>query len=249
MSEDSFRRITTPETWVGSKGRWANHESPEISEKRSAFQFESATLDDETPHKVKADPDPGATEEEPSSYTEQDHYSESDFHDEEEDEEEEDPDRQHEQAVDPQIAVSQCRPEDFDTGNHLLHIDFITDELQTFRLSSHDAPHLRRAGTGGRKSFNQQQQQQHNISFSRERVRQIERTNQILLRRILSTKPTLQTLSIRPQTVAKRNSSTGVSRVTSAALNRQKLQKRIASENEILLKKVTSIGLPKRTTS
>ncbi|XP_050085938.1 uncharacterized protein LOC126571460 [Anopheles aquasalis] len=246
MSEDSFRRISTPETWVGAGGRWSNHGSQEISEKRSTL-----SVDDEPSRKIKADPepDPAATEEEPSSYTEQDHYSESDFHAEEEGDEE---DEQNEQEPDPQIAVTQCRPEDFDTGNHLLHIDFITDELQTFRLSSHDGPHLRRAGTGGggRKSFNQQQQQQqHNISFSRERVRQIERTNQILLRRILSTKPTLQTLSIRPQTVAKRNSSTGLSRVTSAALNRQKLQKRIASENEILLKKVTSIGLPKRTTS
>ncbi|XP_049548314.1 cilia- and flagella-associated protein 97-like [Anopheles darlingi] len=245
MSEDSFRRISTPETWVGSGGRWSSHDPQEISEKRS--------VNEEPPthqqYKVIADPDPGATEEEPSSYTEQDHYSESDFHDEEEEEEPDEQDEQNGQVQDTQIAVSQCQPEDFDTGSHLLHIDFITDELQTFRLSSHDGPHLRRAGTGGRKTFNQQQQQQHNISFSRERVRQIERTNQILLRRILSTKPTLQTLSIRPQTVAKRNSSTVVSRVTSAALNRQKLQKRIASDNEILLKKVTSIGLPKRTTS
>ncbi|XP_040170105.1 uncharacterized protein LOC120904283 [Anopheles arabiensis] len=251
MNSHFYPGRTTPETMVGGIRKWE-----QLS--RTAGKQSLAPYGDgyETPRQVKSrkedsesDQEPTEPPEEDDQYTEQ-HYSESEFHTEQEEDDDEQADRNEHgwsEHAHPPIQVSQYPPKRFEQGSHLLHIDFITDELGRFELPSSGQSRGRRpmgmvgSGATGRKSASgQQQSQQHNISFSRERVREIERTNQILLRRIITTRPTLQTQnSSKP---VKRTSSTNASPATSAATNRRKMQEKIAAENEILLRKVNSVG-------
>uniref|UniRef100_A0A3F2YWI6 Cilia- and flagella-associated protein 97 n=1 Tax=Anopheles epiroticus TaxID=199890 RepID=A0A3F2YWI6_9DIPT len=253
MNSHFFPGRTTPETMVGGIRKW---------EQLSRTVSKSSPLEpygdgfDEThyeaePHHPKDDSESDQERTPDDEYTEQ-HYSESEFHTEQEEDDSEQQQLQHQQR--PQIQVSRRPPKHYEQANHLLHIDFISDELGRFDMvgsgQSRDSHPRHRQATTTPASGRKFPGQQHNISFSRERVREIERTNQILLRRIITTRPTLQTQQT-SKPVVKRTSSTTASPVTSAANNRRKMQERIAAENEILLRKVNSVGsrLTKRMTS
>ncbi|XP_058122488.1 cilia- and flagella-associated protein 97-like [Anopheles ziemanni] len=237
MGSEYFPDRTTPETWVGAGGprmwemkrKGGKHAPPLYAESKPRMNTPQNDGESDT------DTEPLPDEDE---YTEN-RYSESEFHDEQEGDDESVVQEPKEQSAPVErecshIQVSGHPPSDMETASHLLHIDFVTDELEQFEL---DRPVNRRVG------IKKLPGQQHNISFSRERVREIERTNQILLRRILSTRPTLQTQAGLLRST-KSTGSVNSSRVTSAALNRKKAQKKIAVENEMLLKKVNSFGYP-----
>uniref|UniRef100_A0A1Y9H2H8 Cilia- and flagella-associated protein 97 n=1 Tax=Anopheles dirus TaxID=7168 RepID=A0A1Y9H2H8_9DIPT len=242
MNSQFYPGRTTPETMVGGIRKWEQLSRTVANQKLVPFG------DHDSDH------EPLPEDDEDEQYTEE-HYSESEFHTEQE--EDADPyeaaqTEERESVEESRIEVSHYPPPAFEPENHLLHIDFITDELQRFGLpgSGQSRGHRRPAGggtLGSGLSAKRLPGQQHNMSFSRERVREIERTNQILLRRILSTRPTLQTKTNK-QAVKSSSASNATTRVTSGALNRRRVQKRIAGENEILLRKVTSVGLSKRAT-
>ncbi|XP_053665896.1 uncharacterized protein LOC128715040 [Anopheles marshallii] len=254
MNSHFFPGRTTPETMVGGIRKW--EQLSRTSTKRTYVPFddefhqpvpEFQRKEDSESEQEQSTEDPGTPEQ---------HYSESEFHTEQEEDSGEeqnkdkndDDDDWHERG---QIRVSQYPPMNIEPDGHLLHIDFIANQLERFELPGSGQSRVHRrtvAGAlgSGLSTRKLSGQQQHNISFSRERVREIERTNQILLRRIITTRPTLQTQNSKP---VKRSSSTSASPVTSAAANRRKMQERIAVENEILLRKVNSVGskLSKRT--
>uniref|UniRef100_A0A1I8JUL6 Cilia- and flagella-associated protein 97 n=1 Tax=Anopheles funestus TaxID=62324 RepID=A0A1I8JUL6_ANOFN len=249
MNSHFYPGRTTPETMVGGIRKW--EQLSRTSAKQTFVPF------DEAYHSVRElqTKDDSESDQEQSTEdqrTEQ-HYSESEFHTEQEDDSSEDQNKdhgeEHEWNERGQIRVSQYPPMNIEPEGHLLHIDFIANQLERLEIpgSGQSRGPRRTVGTlGSGLSSRKLPGHQHNISFSRERVRQIERTNQILLRRIITTRPTLQTQNSKP---VKRTSSTNASPVTSAAANRRKMQERIAAENEILLRKVNSVGsrLSKRT--
>uniref|UniRef100_A0A1Y9HAF3 Cilia- and flagella-associated protein 97 n=1 Tax=Anopheles farauti TaxID=69004 RepID=A0A1Y9HAF3_9DIPT len=241
MNSQFFHGKTTPETIVGGIRKW--EQLSRTSTKQTLAPYGNHDSDHDTLPE----------DDEDEQYTEQ-HYSESEFHTEQEDDAESPETEQpgeREMVEANRIEVSQFPPQAYEPENHLLHIDFISNELQRFELpgSGQNRGHRRVPGgstLGSGLPAKRLPGQQHNMSFSRERVREIERTNQILLRRILSTRPTLQTQAIKP--VKSSSASNVTARVTSGALNRSRAQKRIAGENEILLRKVTSVGFSKRAT-
>uniref|UniRef100_A0A240PJY0 Uncharacterized protein n=1 Tax=Anopheles atroparvus TaxID=41427 RepID=A0A240PJY0_ANOAO len=227
MGSEYFAGRTTPETWVGTGGdrMW---KMKRRGGKNASISYEDDKDRMNTQQSDESDTDTEALPDE-DGYTE-DRYSESEFHAELEEENEGRAQElaKQEAAVDrgceeTHIEVSHHPPSVFEEDSHLLHIDFVTDELNQLGMGR---PANRRVGSLSKKLPGQQ----HNISFSRERVREIERTNHILLRKILSTRPTLQTQAgVLRQT--KSTGSANSSRVTSAALNRNKGQKKSANEN------------------
>uniref|UniRef100_A0A182Y8D0 PDZ domain-containing protein n=1 Tax=Anopheles stephensi TaxID=30069 RepID=A0A182Y8D0_ANOST len=232
MNSHLFPGRTTPETMVGGIRKWEQLSRTTVNRTYRPFDEEfraEAGSEHQRKDESESDQEPSSAEDQ---YNEQQHYSESEFHTEQEEEEE---DSTEEPA---RIQVSQYPPMNIEPDGHLLHIDFISNQLERFVMpSSGQNRGQRRTATGTLGSGHTARKlpgQQHNISFSRERVREIERTNQILLRRIITTRPTLQTQNIKP---VKRSSSTNASPVTSAATNRRKAQERIAAENELLIRK------------
>ncbi|XP_052892916.1 uncharacterized protein LOC128300767 [Anopheles moucheti] len=254
MNSHFFPGRTTPETMVGGIRKWEQLSRSFTKRSFVPYDDEFHQPMPELQRREDSESEQELTTQDPD--TPEQHYSESEFHTEQEEDsgEEQIKDRNdhgewHERG---QIRVSQYPPKDIEPDGHLMHIDFIANHLERFEMPGSGQGRVHRrtvAGAlGSGLSTRKLPGQQHNISFSRERVREIERTNQILLRRIITTRPTLQTQNSNP---AKRSSSTNASPVTSAAANRRKMQERIAVENEILLRKVKSVGskLSKRTTS
>ncbi|XP_055586563.1 protein hemingway-like [Uranotaenia lowii] len=131
-----------------------------------------------------------------------------------------------------EVELLSSEPEDYDESGHLFHMDIMKSSLSDISYSS-----TQRLSSGRPKARNQ------NISFSRERVREIERHNQILLQRIMSSKPTLRTKPVvQPVVVPTTNNS----RITSAAVNRKKKQRQIEIDNQILRKKLEKIERSRR---
>ncbi|KFB44229.1 AGAP009630-PA-like protein [Anopheles sinensis] len=232
MGSEYFPGRTTPETWVGAGSNRMWEMKRKGGKNTPRFYAESNPRMNTPQNDGISDTDTEPLPDE-DEYTDN-RYSESEFHPEQEGDDESEVQEPNEQSVpvkrecsQAHIQVSRHPPSDLETASHLLHIDFVTDELEQFEL---DRPVNRRVGVKKLPG------QQHNISFSRERVREIERTNQILLRRILSTRPTLQTQAGLVRS-SKSTGSVNSSRVTSAALNRKKAQKKIAVENELLIRK------------
>ncbi|KAI9580131.1 uncharacterized protein LOC119639567 [Glossina fuscipes] len=81
-------------------------------------------------------------------------------------------------------------------------------------------------------------------SFSNERMREIERHNRILLRKILSQKPTY-TMNSQQKLQHKLTTSSPYpnTRVSSAAVNRKKQQRQIDLDNQVLKRKIEAISL------
>ncbi|XP_038104193.1 protein hemingway isoform X1 [Culex quinquefasciatus] len=165
----------------------------------------------------------------------------------------------HEEPLDGrfEIELLSSEPEDYDESGHLFHMDIMKNSLSDISLHSS----TRRIGSGKPAKATQ------NLSFSRARVREIERHNQILLQRIMTSKPTLKT---KPKSNAtpintvkwtiiaqfedihsKSNNSfqpvMNNSRITSAAVNRRKKQRQIEIDNQLLRKKLEKIERSRRT--
>uniref|UniRef100_A0A1B0F9Q7 Cilia- and flagella-associated protein 97 n=1 Tax=Glossina morsitans morsitans TaxID=37546 RepID=A0A1B0F9Q7_GLOMM len=80
-------------------------------------------------------------------------------------------------------------------------------------------------------------------SFSNERMREIERHNRILLRKILSQKPTYTMNSQQKLQHKMTTSPYPNTRVSSAAVNRKKQQRQIDLDNQVLKRKIEAISL------
>lgn len=94
------------------------------------------------------------------------------------------------------------------------------------------------------------------LTFTNERMRDIERHNQILLRKIIEKGPhsTCPTLPRAESRLSRKSSATSVnssvdtsSRISSATLNRRKQQQQIDYENQILRRKLESIHQKRRS--
>uniref|UniRef100_A0A1Y9IV30 Cilia- and flagella-associated protein 97 n=1 Tax=Anopheles minimus TaxID=112268 RepID=A0A1Y9IV30_9DIPT len=250
MNSHFFPGRTTPETMVGGIRKWEQLSRTSANRAFVPFDDEFRSVSE---LQRKEDSESEQEQSTDEQGTEQ-HYSESEFHTEQEEDsgEEQTPEDKIEKEWNDrgQIRVSQYPPLHIEPDGHLLHIDFMANQLERLDIpgSGQSKGHRRTTGTlGSGLSTRKLPGQQHNMSFSRERVREIERTNQILLRRIITTRPTLQTQN--GSKPVKRSISANASPVTSAAANRRKMQERITAENEILLRKVNSVGskLAKRT--
>lgn len=79
-----------------------------------------------------------------------------------------------------------------------------------------------------------QRRVQTNKTFSSEQLRDIERTNGILMSKILSNNKRVNQYKIAPKT-------TKLNTISSAAVNRKRNQEKIARDNQILLKKIQSV--------
>nr|XP_029717262.1 protein hemingway-like [Aedes albopictus]XP_029717263.1 protein hemingway-like [Aedes albopictus] len=133
-----------------------------------------------------------------------------------------------------QVEILSSEPEDFDESGHLFHMDIMKDSLSDISLGS-----SRRVSTVKPKKSQ-------NLSFSRDRVREIERHNQLLLQRIMTTKPTLSTKA-KPSATTISTPSHNNSRTTSAAVNRKKKQRQIDIDNQLLRKKLEKIERTRRS--
>ncbi|KAL9694960.1 hypothetical protein quinque_014245 [Culex quinquefasciatus] len=144
----------------------------------------------------------------------------------------------HEEPLDGrfEIELLSSEPEDYDESGHLFHMDIMKNSLSDISLHSS----TRRIGSGKPAKATQ------NLSFSRARVREIERHNQILLQRIMTSKPTLKT---KPKSNAPPINTPVMnnSRITSAAVNRRKKQRQIEIDNQLLRKKLEKIERSRRT--
>ncbi|XP_058824900.1 uncharacterized protein LOC131685292 [Topomyia yanbarensis] len=132
-----------------------------------------------------------------------------------------------------QVDLLSSEPEDFDESDHLFHMDIMKNSLSDISLPE------------SRKMVPNKAKNSQNMSFSRERVREIERHNQLLLQRIMTTKPTLRTSSKKNVTVVS-TPLTNNSRTTSAAVNRKKKQRQIDIDNQLLRKKLEKIERSRR---
>ncbi|XP_055616798.1 protein hemingway isoform X2 [Toxorhynchites rutilus septentrionalis] len=133
-----------------------------------------------------------------------------------------------------QVDLMSSEPEDFDESGHLFHMDIMKDSLSDISL-----PVARRVVQEKCKSAQ-------NLSFSRQRVREIERHNQLLLQKIMTSKPTLKTMPKSSAPVIKTPVPNN-SRITSAALNRKKKQRQIDLDNQVLRKKLEKIERSRRS--
>lgn len=135
-------------------------------------------------------------------------------------------------------------------SHHAWELDF-ADELESLRLSEENEAELFDAAAkpSGDRYFNKKlpaaaekrtklQNTKSNYSFTDYQSREIERTNLNLLRRIKTTKPSVQTQ--RPNPVRKTTSS--------AAINAKKSQLEIERQNLILLRKLKTIACRKKRT-
>ncbi|XP_075148909.1 hemingway isoform X2 [Haematobia irritans] len=118
--------------------------------------------------------------------------------------------------------ITSKAPSCFNSDDYVFHANFIRPTPSTDNLRA--KPHPRKS-----------------MSFSNERMREIERHNQILLRKILTQKPTYMSKSAQHKT----NSQTNV-RLTTSAVNRKKQQRQIDLDNQVLKRKIEAIALRRR---
>ncbi|KAM7363724.1 hemingway [Cochliomyia hominivorax] len=127
--------------------------------------------------------------------------------------------------------ITSKTPTSFNSDEYIFHANFIK---QFHRTSSTDKlrikPHPRKS-----------------MSFSNERMREIERHNQILLRKILTQKPTYTTLKNKSsQFSLQKVTSQSNTRLTTSAVNRKKQQRQIDLDNQILKRKIEAIAMRRR---
>uniref|UniRef100_A0A1I8PVF3 Protein hemingway n=1 Tax=Stomoxys calcitrans TaxID=35570 RepID=A0A1I8PVF3_STOCA len=125
-----------------------------------------------------------------------------------------------------EYQITSKAPSCFNSDDYVFHANFIRPTPSTDRLRAR--PHPRKS-----------------MSFSNERMREIERHNQILLRKILTQKPTYMSKSAQHKVPNKTNSQTQV-RLTTSAVNRKKQQRQIEMDNQVLQRKIEAIALRRR---
>ncbi|XP_061402377.1 protein hemingway [Musca vetustissima] len=114
-------------------------------------------------------------------------------------------------------------PSCFNSDDYVFHANFIRPSPTTDRFRV--KPHPRKS-----------------MSFSNERMREIERHNQILLRKILTQKPTY----IAKSAQHKGQSNKTNLRLTTSAVNRKKQQRQIDLDNQVLKRKLEAIALRRK---
>ncbi|XP_065371777.1 protein hemingway [Calliphora vicina] len=126
--------------------------------------------------------------------------------------------------------ITSKTPTSFNSDDYIFHANFIK---QFHRTNSTDKlrvkPHPRKS-----------------MSFSNERMREIERHNQILLRKILTQKPTYTLKSKPSQPSIQKIPSQSNARLTTSAVNRKKQQRQIDLDNQVLKRKIEAISLRRR---
>ncbi|XP_011192169.1 protein hemingway [Zeugodacus cucurbitae] len=130
--------------------------------------------------------------------------------------------------------------------NELAEYDVnITSETPTSFNSEDYAFHLNFLKTcGSNDKFKMRSNPRKSWSFSNDRMREIERHNHILLRKILSQKPTYHLATPKPTKFATLPPTT---RITSAAINRKKKQRQIDLDNQGLKRRIEAITLRRPT--
>ncbi|KNC27921.1 hypothetical protein FF38_06182 [Lucilia cuprina] len=122
--------------------------------------------------------------------------------------------------------ITSKTPTSFNSDDYIFHANFIK---QFHRTNSTDKlrvkPHPRKS-----------------MSFSNERMREIERHNQILLRKILTQKPTYTLKSKQSQSSVQKIPSQTNTRLTTSAVNRKKQQRQIDLDNQVLKRKIEAIA-------
>ncbi|XP_030369867.1 protein hemingway [Scaptodrosophila lebanonensis] len=122
--------------------------------------------------------------------------------------------------------VSSATPTSFNSDSCAYHIDLKRPRSSTDKVNYKNL---------GRKSF----------SFTNAQVREIERQNHILLKKMMTIKPTIKATPAQPasnQQQAKKKLPPPSTRTTSAAVNRKKYQRQIDMDNDVLKRKLEAIG-------
>ncbi|XP_067627200.1 cilia- and flagella-associated protein 97 [Eurosta solidaginis] len=125
-----------------------------------------------------------------------------------------------EQSID--VHITSQTPTSFNSDDYAFHLNFLKQNASNEKLKMRTA------------------QQRKSWSFSNDRMREIERHNHILLRKILSQKPTYHLNAPKPTKFATLPPTT---RITSAAVNRKKKQRQIDLDNQGLKRRIEAISL------
>ncbi|XP_039947769.1 protein hemingway isoform X1 [Bactrocera tryoni] len=123
------------------------------------------------------------------------------------------------------VHITSETPTSFNSEEYAFHLNFLKTCGSSDKLRMRSNP---------RKSW----------SFSNDRMREIERHNHILLRKILSQKPTYHLATPKPTKFATLPPTT---RITSAAINRKKKQRQIDLDNQGLKRRIEAITLRRPT--
>ncbi|KAH8312169.1 hypothetical protein KR044_009675 [Drosophila immigrans] len=124
--------------------------------------------------------------------------------------------------------VSSVTPTSFNSDNSGYHIDFRRPRSST----SSEKVNYKNLG---RKSF----------SFTNPQVREIERQNHILLKKMMNVKPTIKPAvnSVKSNSnIPAKKQPPAAPRLTSAAVNRKKYQRQIDLDNDVLKRKLEAVG-------
>ncbi|XP_037048391.1 protein hemingway isoform X2 [Bradysia coprophila] len=122
-------------------------------------------------------------------------------------------------------------PSEYDERNRLFHLNFIR------RLVKDVSPIPKKYKNGTRAS----------LSFSNDQMRDIERSNRILLSKILSQQPSSHIPSVRRNDQFADPIKENVKRVSSATVNRRRKQVEIDAHNQLLKRKIEKIARRKST--
>ncbi|XP_004521364.1 protein hemingway [Ceratitis capitata] len=123
------------------------------------------------------------------------------------------------------VNITSETPTSFNSDDYTFHLNFLR-------------------GNSSNERFKIRSNQRKSWSFSNDRMREIERHNHILLRKILSQKPTYHLATPKPTKFATLPST---SRTTSAAINRKKKQRQIDLDNQGLKRRIEAITLRRPT--
>ncbi|XP_053950603.1 protein hemingway [Anastrepha ludens] len=120
-----------------------------------------------------------------------------------------------------EVHITSETPTSFNSDDYAFHLNFLK-------------------ANGSNEKLKMRAYQRKSWSFSNDRMREIERHNHILLRKILSQKPTYQSIAPKPKKFATLPTT---SRITSAAINRKKKQRQIDLDNQGLKRRIEAISL------
>ncbi|XP_036344582.1 protein hemingway-like [Rhagoletis pomonella] len=124
-----------------------------------------------------------------------------------------------------EVHISSETPTSFNSDDYAFHLNFLKSN-------------------GSNEQLRMRHQQRKSWSFSNDRMREIERHNHILLRKILSQKPTYHWATPKP---TKFTTLPPTTRITSAAINRKKKQRQIDMDNQGLKRRIEAISLRRPT--
>lgn len=138
---------------------------------------------------------------------------------------------------DPDTSVDQSDDDEYDDEMFEADDDDDGDDEDNDNNSSEESNNsvcsLQRSSSNGT-TLSSISQRQVNKTFSSDALRDIERTNIILMRKILSNNRRVNQYKVAPKCAE-------INKVASSAINRRRDQDKIARDNQILLKKIQSV--------